>query len=516
MSLAPPVRFHALAWLQSAVVVLAAVLFFRKSNLYFLWLLLPLMVLALRGLVFPGFRRRLYLEVRRLWTTLDGECDRPLPWRAVLVFVTGPAFVFLLANQRTLTNGDTWPVVPSVSALLADGSLRLDAAVGAAPACYGRPLPYSVLTTDTGVYSRYPSGMVPFVLPWAGAAKLCGAHNDRPAMQLRLEKWTAASLTALSLTLFCLLALHFIPAGPSLVTTALLTVGSALTSSCSQALWQQGGVVFWMLVILLAEVRHHRRPFTLCPLLQGAAAGMMLACRLSVALFLVCFGVWLLRRAPRRALVTAVFGLFAYLPWMVWHVTVYGDLFGPSTGQFASTYWSWNIADGLAGILASPSRGLLVYQPWTVLALVGPLLAWRAGGVSPLRKSGFTQARSSHAANAPRSPAPEGWWRFCLASIMLHLMLVANWRIWWGGHCWGSRLLTEVVVLAALLALPTVAALWNRRGGKAFLLSLALLSFLPHAPVLFTDALAWNRLADQRPDLFWSWREAPFLYPLQR
>ena len=53
-----------------------------------------------------------------------------------------------------------------------------------------------------------------------------------------------------------------------------------------------------------------------------------------------------------------------------------------------------------------------------------------------------------------------------VVAIVLHLALVANWRIWWGGHCWGSRLLTEVVVLAALLALPAVAALWTRRGGR--------------------------------------------------
>jgi hypothetical protein len=102
-----------------------------------------------------------------------------------------------------------------------------------------------------------------------------------------------------------------------------------------------------------------------------------------------------------------------------------------------------------------------------------------------------------------------------VSAIVFHLVLVTHWRIWWGGHCWGSRLLTEVAVLAAVLALPVVAVLWKRRGGRVILLTLALLSFLPHAPVLFTDALAWNRLCDQRPKLLWSWREAPFLYPLQ-
>src|SRR5262249_51870256 len=150
-----------------------------------------------RCLLSTAYRGQVCLGLRRLWRSLESDC--PLPWRAALVFVTAPAFVFLLANQRTLTNGDTWPVVPTATALFRTGSCRLDAAVRQAPACYGHPLPYSVVAGDRGIYSGYPSGMVPFVMPWVGLAELCGAHVERPVMQMRLEKWSAASVTALSL-----------------------------------------------------------------------------------------------------------------------------------------------------------------------------------------------------------------------------------------------------------------------------------------------------------------------------
>ena len=36
------------------------------------------------------------------------------------------------------------------------------------------------------------------------------------------------------------------------------------------------------------------------------------------------------------------------------------------------------------------------------------------------------------------------------------------------------------------------------------------------APVVYGPALEWNRLCDQRPELLWSWTEAPFLYLFQR
>jgi hypothetical protein len=103
-----------------------------------------------------------------------------------------------------------------------------------------------------------------------------------------------------------------------------------------------------------------------------------------------------------------------------------------------------------------------------------------------------------------------------VAAIGLHLLLVSHWRIWWGGHCWGSRLLAEVVVLAALLAVPAVARLERWRFGSCVLVGPALLSFLTHAPVLFGEALKWNQLCDQRPELMWSWSEAPFLHPFRR
>ena len=181
--------------------------------------------------------------------------------------------------------------------------------------------------------------------------------------------------------------------------------------------------------------------------------------------------------------------LVAYAPWAVFHLSIYGNPFGPSTGQLEASWWSAPLS-GLTGLLVSPSRGLLVYQPWVVLVLPG---LWKAR-------------------RANRLP---GWKMFCVAAITLHLALVANWRIWWGGHCWGSRLLTEIVPLLMLLALPVLAALCRERRGRLFLALLAVASFLPHAPVLYGHALEWNRGCIGQAEMLWSW-PGPFFQPFQR
>src|SRR5262249_31099697 len=152
---------------------------------------------------------------------------------------------------------------------------------------------------------------------------------------------------------------------------------------------------------------------------------------------------WVLYREPRRAVLVAAAAVLFYAPWAWFYASTYGNPFGPSTQQLAGGNWSWKL-DSLWGVLASPSRGVLVYQPWLLLALAAPLARpWRVAGRAGL--------------------AALGW--FCVAVIGLQVALVSGWRCWWGGDCWGSRLVAEAVPVAALLCVGPVAVLWTKAGG---------------------------------------------------
>ena len=41
---------------------------------------------------------------------------------------------------------------------------------------------------------------------------------------------------------------------------------------------------------------------------------------------------------------------------------------------------------------------------------------------------------------------------FCIAQVLL----VSKWSVWWGGHCYGPRLLTDIVPCLMLLMLPAM------------------------------------------------------------
>src|SRR5262249_32778132 len=148
---------------------------------------------------------------------------------------------------------------------------------------------------------------------------------------------------------------------------------------------------------------------------QGCACAMMLACRLSSVVFIAPFAVWVFIRSPARAVAFVIFACLAFVPWAVLHASLYGTVLGPSTGQLLADNWSGPNIDSLAAILVSPGRGLLVYQPWIVLAVLSLF---------------------SSLCGSDRVTCPSGWAWFCVCVILLHLALIGSWKCWWGGYCW--------------------------------------------------------------------------------
>lgn len=500
---APGWRPDRVAWLQIGAVAVALAACCRGEGHPFRWLAAGLAVTVIRLLASADYRRTAGAFFGRLWGSLTAAAAAGrTPWRASLVLVVGPSLLLFLSNDRNFDTGDTWPVIPEACSLTTAGTWALDHYVDKAPASYALEsngnLPYGTERLPAGIYSSYPSGMVPFALPATGVARLLGADLGAPKVHKHLEKWVASWVAACSVGLFFMIALRLAGPVPALTATGFLATGSVMFSICGQNLWQHDGVVFWSLLALWVEFQEPLRGRVGGILLQGLACGMMPACRLSAALFVVPFGVWVLCRSPRRACSLAGVAMLVYAPWAWFYYSTYGTLFGPSTNQMAGGNWSWDL-DTLCGVLVSPSHGVFVYQPWLLLAVAAALPWW-----------------NRRPASVPGEPAAWGW--LCLAVFGLQVALIAGWRCWWGGHCWGSRLAAEVIPLGALLCVRPIAGLWTRAGGRFSLASLAVCCFLLHAVATYGHADYWDNRVDinRHPEMLWSWSRPPFLYPFQR
>jgi hypothetical protein len=175
------------------------------------------------------------------------------------------------------------------------------------------------------------------------------------------------------------------------------------------------------------------------------------------------------------------------------------QFFGGPTGmlqQFTTSnaHWSTPPIAGLAGLLVSPARGLLVYSPVLLFSLAGMWMAWRRG-TDPIL-------------------------RYMSAGVILTLLLYSRWVAWHGGETYGPRLLADLLPSLALLLGPPLSTWGRRRVWRCAFVVAALLSvvahglgaFGPHGP---RGWIYWNAYmdVDRFPARLWLWTDNPLVNP---
>ena len=263
----------------------------------------------------------------------------------------------------------------------------------------------------------------------------------------------------------------------------LYALGTSSRTIASQALWQHAGVHLTVAIALwLLLVERHlsaARAFAAAALL-----GFGTVIRQTTAL--VAFG---LAPRSRRTMVAAAAGFaLGVLPLIVYDQLAFGS---PLEQGYGTKPFDNDIALGLYGLVLSPSRGLLVYQPYLVAALVALALAWRRGG---------------HIA---------GRLRWLSAVWIGALLLYATYAEWWGGRVFGPRFLDDQTpVLFAALAWGIGQGLLRARPARwAFAIAAAWSLLLYGAASLVYDQ-GWDTLpvnVNFHPERLLDWTDPQWL-----
>ena len=340
--------------------------------------------------------------------------------------------------------------------------------------------PYYILPThDGGAVSRFGLGppAVAVVL-FAPVLWVTGRITESDA--IRLGRVVAALCVALSAALLYLAARRLgARRGSSLVVTVLYAFGTCAFSVASQALWQHGPAQLFLALGLFLLARDESR-FT--PV-AGAAFASAVVCRPPDVVFAAAAAIYAAlhwRRQPRRFVAFLLFAMPLFLAQLAYNYRYFGApwIFGQTLkveGADAlpeANYWANNPLVGIAGLLVSPSRGLFIYTPAFIALAILLRRTWK------------------------EQPA---FLRLQLAGVVALILLLSRYYGWYGGMCFGYRMLADAAPALCLLSLPVYEALAGVPR-RAYLVALALSIVIHGLGAYNYSVLDW----DAHPDIDWN------------
>ena len=269
-----------------------------------------------------------------------------------------------------------------------------------------------------------------------------------------LAHYTASGLVAASAALIYLTARHLrATEAEALAVSVLYALGTCVWSISAKALWQHGPVNFCFALGMLLQTKAVAMgdgPWRcLYYLALGGSAGFAVHCRPSAVFVPICLGLWLLLQlaAKLRHAASGVAGdaasLLAFVlggaPWAaalaLYNLEHFGAVF--ASGQTlvsvrvaeskngSPDLWATPLVDGLATLMASPSRGLLVLSPWCVVPMAFAVWCLAAACRQP--------DRAAPATSVVGILAP--W----AAAASMQAIFAFKWFDYYGGWCFGYR-----------------------------------------------------------------------------
>ena len=290
--------------------------------------------------------------------------------------------------------------------------------------------------------------------------------------------------------------------------TAMLTAlafafGTSAWSIGSRALWQQtvSMAAIAGALVLCGRLEQRWRPGMAIGL--GAVLGAALVCRPTDVVFVAAIALWCLVRWRRWAALAwpALGGALVLLPFLLISYWQYGTwlpaYYLPSRLSDPRHY---GFFESLGVNMISPSRGLLIYDPILVVAVVGGVLA--------LRRRTFTAFQAA-------------LW----VTVLGQWIVIARYGST-GGYTYGPRLMLDVVPILMVLAAPVLHTWVNAprrarwRGWGLVLTAMLLFSLAVHsAGAGLAAGQCWNvqpTSVDQQPERVWDWSDPQFLRPYFR
>lgn len=402
------------------------------------------------------------------------------------------------ANGREIAVYDSQPTKYAARELLLRGTLGLNYVVGRVPQLAERS--GFVFARD----GRYRSAYSP--VPAIAAASIAwplwksGALDIRAPLAPNVIAALAASIvTALAAAMVFLLGRRWLARGRAALLAVGFGIGTGLWPAVSQTLWQHETAIVGLTMAMLGFTRAEIRTRHAVLIGIGLALAGSSRMQLGPAILVVLAGT-AARAGWRNGFISACIVAAATAAIIRVNLLWFGSVFGAAPMLEALHEDLHGVSDsfslsatGLAGLLVSPSRGLLIFSPIVLVTL------WSARAVIERNW---------------REPL-----RWCLLAALLQYLLYASYSVWWGGYTYGPRYMLDVLPLIAPLAAVGLARI---RGPVVTSLAVAALAWsivVAGTGAFYFPNDRWNTdpaNVDRHHERLWDWADPQIVRCWQR
>lgn len=288
--------------------------------------------------------------------------------------------------------------------------------------------------------------------------------------------------------------------------TAVYLFGTINFALLSQALWQHGILEFFTLLSIYflysGFAKSKLNNAVLATFLSGLFIFLGVITRPTAFLIVPFVGLLILEKYGRSArkliFAGAAYALGAVPPFLffLWYNgKYYLDISNQGYAKQLFAGWLSGFPEGFLGTWVSPSKGILVYSPVLVFALVGFWLAIRKG----LWRENFKYIVFG-------------------SIVILHTMVMGRWKHWYGGWSFGYRMASDILPFMILLMVPYAISPVFQKTKKLFYALFCISVGMEVMGIFFFDGI-WHAAYDRGfRDMGWLWsiKDSELVFNIRR
>jgi hypothetical protein len=365
------------------------------------------------------------------------------------------------------------------------------------------PVEYRVRAVDNHIYSYYPvatpllvtpavwliNKVYPLIYPTDFYTYLAThAPDSRTA---KLEKVLAAGIVALATAVMYLIARRELSTTKSLAVAFIFAFSTSMWSTASRALWQHGPSALFLSLALLLLLMSKDKPALI--FWVGVILGFSYLIRPTNSLGIGFIGLYLAINRRRQLWLYAAGVFLMLLPYILQNWLTYRNPLPPYSYQlFERLGTPKAFAEGLAGTLISPARGLLIFSPLFLFAIYGAYLRLR----------GRLSFANLHC--------------YLAAIVVTHWAMTSLFEDWGGAWSIGPRYFVDIIPLLVYFLIPVLnsSLLAVRMWRTAFITTVIISTLIQFHCSTSIYPFMWNgkpKALVEAPERKWDWGDLQFL-----